>query len=362
MHRELTRQDIEDILLGCTVLGTGGGGELSEGLAYIDYALDRGKSFKLISLEHVPESSLICTPYLLGALVEAEQVNEDFDIERQWPIFAAYERLVSYTGQDVYGTICCELGGANTAISFMLAAMVDGYIIDADPTGRAVPEITHSTYYLNDIPASPIISANARGEVYICENIHSDKRSENIMRALCSLSDDSISVIDHIVPLGEIKHAVIDGTISKAMRIGKYLRQKAHLGMSALTNLAKHELGQLIYLGTVQTYRFENVEGFTVGHVMLENDAGQVLEIQVKNENMACLLDNVLVATIPDLICCFNATTAMPITNPNFSEGMSVAVVLLPAPIAFLNERGLQIFGPRYAGFDVEFTSKVSDI
>ena len=37
--RELNREDLMNILLGCTILGTGGGGSLEEGISNIDEAL-----------------------------------------------------------------------------------------------------------------------------------------------------------------------------------------------------------------------------------------------------------------------------------------------------------------------------------
>jgi len=46
--KKLTKQDLYDILYGCTILGTGGGGDLKEGISVIDKTLDAGKEFKLI--------------------------------------------------------------------------------------------------------------------------------------------------------------------------------------------------------------------------------------------------------------------------------------------------------------------------
>ena len=46
--KELSFQDMKDILLGCTVLGTGGGGEMSEGLALINEVIE-------LSLIHISE-------------------------------------------------------------------------------------------------------------------------------------------------------------------------------------------------------------------------------------------------------------------------------------------------------------------
>ena len=55
--RILNREDLMNILLGCTILGTGGGGSLEEGIAQIDEALDAGKQLyyqTLLSLLRKP--------------------------------------------------------------------------------------------------------------------------------------------------------------------------------------------------------------------------------------------------------------------------------------------------------------------
>ena len=40
--KELNREEILDILYGCTILGTGGGGSLERGIEQIDDALRKG--------------------------------------------------------------------------------------------------------------------------------------------------------------------------------------------------------------------------------------------------------------------------------------------------------------------------------
>ena len=46
----LTRQEAIDILYGCTVVGTGGGGSLEVGLRMIEKDYEEGKKLKLVSL------------------------------------------------------------------------------------------------------------------------------------------------------------------------------------------------------------------------------------------------------------------------------------------------------------------------
>ncbi|WP_068546966.1 DUF917 domain-containing protein [Thalassotalea crassostreae] len=360
--RNLCREELIDILHGCAILGTGGGGELTEGVAYIDEALSLGKSFKLISVDEVPKGEKVCTPYILGAispLTEDEELSyKDLPRTGSHSILAAYQRLVEYTGESVYGTICCELGGSNTAVSFYLAAMFDGYIIDADPAGRAVPEITHSTYYLNNLPAAPIFTANEFGECFICENIVDDLRAETVVRALAKISRNDIAAIDHALPIEQIRDAVIHGTISKALQLGQAMRTAKENNENIASIIAQQGNGFIAFEGKVTDFDFRTIDGFTLGDVTLmgtgifsENE----LHINVKNENMVAKLNGEVYATIPDLICCIDLSNGMPITNPNYQKGMEVAVIILPAPKEFTTEKGLSIFGPSYAGIDAEY-------
>ena len=66
--KKLSKQDLYDILYGCTILGTGGGGELEEGLKLIDRAFEKGKEFILVDLDEVDEEAMIATPYMCGAI------------------------------------------------------------------------------------------------------------------------------------------------------------------------------------------------------------------------------------------------------------------------------------------------------
>ena len=96
-------------------MGTGGGGELSEGIGLIDQALDAGKQFRLQSLADAPDNALAATPYMLGA-ISALPAAEEAQYARLpraqgHAILRAYERLESYLGQRLYGTLACELGG-----------------------------------------------------------------------------------------------------------------------------------------------------------------------------------------------------------------------------------------------------------
>ena len=354
---ELTRDDVVDLLFGATYLGTGGGGELDEGIALIDEAVAAGKRFHLTTLEEAPQDALACTPYFLGAIsalpAEEERLYDRLPNPEGQAIQRAYDRFEDYLDEKIYGSVACELGGTNTAVAFYVAAMNDGVVLDADPAGRAVPEITHSTYYLNQLPASPIVVANAFGEVMLLENIIDDQRAEHVVRSIAIASRNDVAAIDHVLPIAGLKDALIHGTMSLSLKIGRGCKQAIAKGEDAAALLAQIGGGSVAFRGVVCETSWRTEGGFTLGDFTLEGcneDQGQRYKVTLKNENMATWRDGVLDIVIPDLICAIDTDTGEPVTNPNTRLGQNIAIVHLPAPAQFNTPQGLQIFGPAYIG------------
>ncbi len=365
--RELTRQDLSDIQYGAAILGAGGGGDLEEGFDLIETALTAGKSFRLLSLDEVPDEALICTPYLLGAIsgLSAEEEHQYAGLERSTthPILLAYEAFQQHLGQAFYATTACELGGSNTAAAFFPAVMNDHFILDADPAGRAVPEITHSTYYFAGLPASPIMAANEFGETFLLKHVVDDQRAETLVRALCQVSRHSIAAIDHALPMRMLRQALIPGTISKALNLGRTWRLACAQGEDVGQVVAEAGGGMIGFNGTVSAVEYNTLDGFTLGSIAITGTAdysGQHFKISVKNENMVGWLNDAVAVTIPDLICLLDRDSGQPVTNPHAFVGQHVAVVLLPAPTEFQTEKALAVFGPSYAGVAGEYQAVMS--
>lgn len=355
----LSQQDLEDILAGTVIMGTGGGGEVDEGRAMFEDALARGKEFRLVSVNEPPDDALFCTAYMLGAIspisADEEQQYDSLPRISEPAIMVAYKRFQDYLGQEFYGSVCCELGGSNTAAAFYAAAMSGHVMLDADPAGRAVPEITHSTYYLKGLPASPIVMANEFGETMVAENVHDDARAEHIVRALACVSRNDIAAIDHALPLSMLRGALIPGTISLAMQMGRVWREALGQGEDVALAVAEAGQGFVAFRGAVKDSNWRTEDGFTLGEIGIKGAGefeGHTYRIQVKNENMAGWFDGAVHATIPDLICLLDTETGAAVTNPTYYDGQQVAVVILPAPAAFLTDKGLESFGPNYIQLD----------
>ncbi|MEO1549002.1 MAG: DUF917 domain-containing protein [Pseudomonadota bacterium] len=351
--RTLTAQDLEDILLGAAHLGTGGGGELSEGRGLIQAALDAGKTFRLVRLDEVPDEALVCTPYLLGALSPLSPAQEaayaDLPRPARDPLLHVYRRMQAYLGAPFHGVIACELGGANTAAAFYCAAMMGHVILDADPSGRAVPEVQHTTYTLAGLAPGPMVLGNAFGETFVYEGVPHDRRAEGVARALAVISRNDIAAIDHALPFGTLKNALIPGTISLSLRLGQALRgcppdQAAQV-------VARIAGGHVVATGQVRCVHDWVEGGFTHGTIEIAAASGPI-HITYKNENMIARQGDVTIATIPDLICLVDRDTGAPVTNPFARAGQAVDLVCLPAHPAFATQAGVALFGPAYLGLE----------
>ena len=65
--KKLTKQDIIDILYGCTIVGTGGGGDLQLGLDLMQEDFDEGRELYMVDPAEVPDEAYVGVPYMCGS-------------------------------------------------------------------------------------------------------------------------------------------------------------------------------------------------------------------------------------------------------------------------------------------------------
>jgi DUF917 family protein len=357
----LTKQDLYDILYGCTVLGTGGGGSLEEGLSLIDQALGAGKSFRLEGLENIGDGELIGVPYICGATGVGPAKKDPPGLTRKEEPLAvlAARAMEEHLGERFSALMPTELGGGNTAEALYAAAMLDCLIADADPAGRSVPELQHSTFFLHGLPITPLAVADAWGDTAVLTHTVTDQRAEAWVRALAVASDNSIGVLDHPVRAAQIRGKVIEGSISQAMVIGRALREAGEQHRDPVAAVSAAGGGKTVFTGKVSAFEWEFQGGFTVGAVELsglEGYTGHSYKIWFKNEYIISWLDGKVHTAVPDLICLMDKA-GNPILNPFIEIGSELTAFVLPAPGAWTSPRGLEVFGPRHFGYDIDWTT-----
>lgn len=357
--RELNEQDMIDVLYGCTVLGTGGGGPLEEGLALMEKHFEKGETLKLISLEELPDDEYVVTPYGCGAPCGGGK-NPKFDgleISEVASSVLAMEALESALGKKIYAVGSTELGGANTAEALHAALEMGVPLIDADPAGRSVPELQHSTYYVKDVPIFPMGVATKFGEKIVIQNVQGDLRAEDIVRAIAVASDNMVGVADHANVGKVIKESLIPDMITYAQEIGVILRETKAAGGDVAKAIVDAKEGKILFKGSVTDFPWETREGFNFGEIHLKGEDdfdGESYKIWLKNENIISYRNGEIDVTAPDLICMISED-GEPITTPNFEIGQTMTVIALPSPEIWTTPEGLACFGPKHFGFDIEY-------
>ena len=360
--RILSREDLIHILYGCAILGTGGGGSLEEGIAMIDEALAAGREFRLADFADLDPEDIIGTPYACGAISpRTEEALHKYarlkETEESFYILCM-RQLEQFLGREVKAVISTELGGGNTATALYVGAMTGRCIVDGDPAGRSVPALQHSTYFLKGVPMCPMSVMNRFGEGAVFTNVFDDARGEDMVRALAVVSQNTIAVMDHVNTAAVLRDAVIRGAISHAEAVGRAFLNARDAGGDYVAAVTEAGKGRMMFEGVVSESGYETRDGYTFGNTVIEGSgayAGHTLRIWYQNENIISWLDGAFFVTVPDLICMFDLDGQMPQLNPLARVGERGAVTALPAPAEWITPRGLEVFGPRSFGYDVDY-------
>ena len=358
----LSRQELMNILYGCAIYGTGGGGSLTDGIDMIEEALAAGKEFKLVTFEELDPDVLIGCPYGCGAISphSEEEIRKyaRLPLAKENYFCLATKQLEDFCRKPLSAIISTELGAHNTATALYVAAMTDKLIVDGDPAGRSVPALQHSTYYLHGVPMTPISVMNKFGEGAVFTSIVDDERAEDLVRALAVVSQNNIAVVDHVNTAAVLKDAVINGAISLTEKVGGAFLKAREEGSDVIEAVLKAGGGKKMFEGTVVKSGFETKDGYTFGDTYIEGSgrcAGHTLRIWYQNENIISWLDDEIYVTVPDLICVFDMDNIEPQLNPYARVGEKVSVICLPAPAEWTTSRGLEVFGPKFFGYDIEY-------
>jgi DUF917 family protein len=359
--KKLTFEEVKDILVGCTILSTGGGGDLKKGLNLIKEDWENNLEYKLISLEEIEDEALFASPYFCGSIGKEEKKDNysKYTKINTLPTVAAVQALERYFQEEFSGMVSIEYGGMNTAVAMSTAARLNKFIVDADAAGRAVPDLQFSTFYVSKKSITPLAVADDVGDIAVFVQVVDDFRAEDLVRSLSVVSGGMVGMVDHPLRGKELRKAVIPGALSYAQMVGKAQRQALKEEKDPIKEIIKAVKGYLLFDGMVKKdTEWENKGGFTLGSIEIEgkeNFTGQNFKIWFKNENIISWRNEEILVTVPDLICVVETATGYPLTNPFCKKDMQVSVLGFKAPSVWRTERGLSILNPRFFGFDIPY-------
>ena len=368
LERILSRDEIEDFLIGAEILGTGGGGGVEWARMMLKYIWDRGKELRLIDPRDVPGDALVYGAAGVGGGVE-EEILERIrrrlgglpPRERYMERAVLVEKLMSgYLGEEPYALLAFELGCGNTMLPACIAAMVDKPLIDGDCCGRAVPEIELCTLNLAGIPFTPIAAVTPWMETILIKKALDYGRAEDLCRYLAVASGGGVTIDSAPLRGRELMRSITPNTVTWAMEVGRAIREARKVRRSPIEALLEATDGHLLFEGRVTAFKREGRSGFIWGEHRYEGVGpyeGHRFRVWFKNENLISWLDEEPYVTCPDLLCAVDAETGRGLSNwgEGFREGRRIAIIGVKAADIWRSEEGVRLFNPRHFDFDIDY-------
>lgn len=355
-YTTLTRQDIDDITLGASILATGGGGDPEIGLLWAYNVLNKGKEIVLINPDDLPDDAMIAMCGCLGApvvLTEKTPNGNELDI--------AFQKLSEYLQRDFVGVIPPEAGGVNTTVPMAVAGEMGLPVIDGDGMGRAFPELQMTSFHIGGVSASPVASINEKGYATIIDS-EDAYMAENIVRQT-AMSYGGISWIAGYPMTGEqMRQTCIPNTVSLTLELGRKVREARNLHHDPIEVVEKVTGGWSAFKGKIvdinRDFGAESTKGFSMGEIVMEGIGsykGSTAVIDFQNEWLKLTIDDELVCLPPDLITILDSETAEPIRTDIVKYGYRGSIVVIPAHERMKTEKAIEVCGPRAFGYDLDF-------
>lgn len=349
-------EEVEDLILGATVMGTGGGGSPDEGFNMLREVVERGLKIAVVDLSELSEDGVVVSPYYVGTVAPTARLRKPVRISDA--IGEAFRVMSRILGRRIVAAVATELGGGNTAVAIRIAAELGIPVVDGDLIGRAAPELHQSTVHIFELPMYPSVLVTPTGNVVVVERYADIDDYESIARHLSILSGRFAAVVDTPLTVDTARRVVVRGTISLCLRIGRAVREARAGNRDPVKAIADSLGGWKIFEGVVEEYSWRDEGGFLIGETRvrgLGRWSGRVLRTWIKNEHLMAWVDGEPIVMAPDLII-FTRGDGEPITNTVLKTGDRVHVIAAKAPDIWRSSKGLDLFGPKHFGFNYSYT------
>ncbi len=348
----LGEQDIKDLALGAAVLGTGGGGDPYIGMLMALQAVRKGKKIIVYPPDEPDDESLIIPVAGMGTpTVMIEKIPSGKE--------AVYslKLLENYYGRSVDYIIPIEAGGINSTIPLAVAAEKNVPVLDGDGMGRAFPELQMVTFHLGGVSATPMTMADERGNAVLLNTID-NYWAEKIARNITIRFGGTAWIAIYPMRGRDFKKSAVKGTVSLSIEIGKAVREAKKHGKNTIDALLDVVKGFVLFQGKIVDVARFNIGGFARGETIiegLEEYKGKKMKISFQNENLVAMVNDEVIASVPDLITVLDNETGYPITTERLKYGLRVKVIGIPCDPKWRSPEALKVVGPKYFGYNIEY-------
>ena len=303
---QLSKEDLENIVRGACLLSSGGGGTYSSGLNllkkftkgpyydhdYVDY----------LEVDDLPDSSTDCG--LVVAYMGAPEAIANLDYPEAGVNAAKkVEKLMADNKQKLSYIVPVEIGALSSIVACTVAAKLRIPVINGDGAGRAVPELTMTTFAGHDVSTNPTVLANKDNLTIQLDVDSNDDTKINNAAIVEAVARPTISLPEFgqqaglamwVMSVKDIKDVVkITNTLVACKEVGELIaeyQEGTKINVDDLLRCINKNLNTNVYeLCSGTLYKAENVTegGFDHGKVVIKGkDEGKTFTILFQNENL----------------------------------------------------------------------------
>jgi DUF917 family protein len=365
-----TEQEVEDLIRGLAVLGTGGGGHPKVGRHYLYNHVEARRSMQWTDLSNVPDDAWVCCVFGMGSVAPQEPLPA---AEREllgykedpllYPMVEAVKDLADYTGLDIQALVPFEPGAVATTGPLDVATRLGMMLVDADYSGRAIPKLSQTLASMAGHRLEPAAICDSWGNRLFLKSAPSAEIAERIgkMISIVTKQGDPFAVCAHagfLIQARRMKQLVVPGTVTLAWKVGTAIREAREAEEDPVMAAVEVLDGWVLFSGEIVRVEWESRDGYMFGTTYIdgmEDYAGHTFKIWLQNENHITWLDDQAYVTSPDLIMVVDRITGEPYVNTVLSEGLQVTVLGAKANERYRTAQGLAALGPAHFGFDLAY-------
>jgi len=326
---KVTESIAEDIVLGGSFLGGGGGGDLHTGMQIARLAVELGDLY-IVSLDELKQDDIVVTASLVGAPAAKEKYVRPAHMLR------SAQLLINSLRVEIAGFISSENGGTSSTNGWIPASLLGIPVVDAPANGRAHPMGLMGSLGLHKLKDYISIQAAVGGskeqgryvELLVRGNLES---ADKLVREAAVQAGGLVAVTRNPVTVSYLREHAAIGALSKAMEIGRLMRDYSYDVVEMCSKIFEYlGGGKIIDKGVVTDVVIETRGGYDIGRIIIKS-ATNVYEVTVWNEYMTLEDDKGdRLATFPDLIVTLDIKTSKPKTSAEVRQGDELLLVAIP--------------------------------
>ncbi len=317
--------DVDPLLVGLQLLGSGGGGDPLPFRQWLRRAFGAGE-VTLHDPADLGDAPVVAVGMLGATRVFAEKLPSGHEITR------AVRALARWTGVTPAALMPYEAAGLNGALAVAAAGELGLPLVDADLMGRALPRLDQLTRAVAGGRLTPYALAEASGQIVLVDDAD-PVALERVARTVVAQGGGWAGGALAPVPARVLATDACTGTLARALWLGR-----AHAGLVRPTpaEVADALGGRVLAAGrTVEIARHPSSSFGRAGVTIVDDEidgGGGVLRVEAENEYLLAILDGEPVASCPDLLCLLDRRTAAPIAVDALRLGDDVIAMALPGP------------------------------